>query len=112
MSDEQDAAWRGHVGLRVVTDEFAAHGASCENADPARANEESDDHENDAEQNLPPERGDDPGDDQDHGDDPQQSGHKTSQVQRLRNGERRSTQPPARAVVYTPRDDYVRRREV
>ena len=95
-----------------MTDRCAAHCASCENADPTRANEETDDDQNDAEENLPPERGEDPGDDQDHGEDPQQSGHETSQVQRSPRWRARSTQPPARAVVYTPRDDYVQRREI
>jgi hypothetical protein len=81
-SDERDAMGCGRVRRCVVTDRFAAHSASCEDADPAGANEETDDDEDDAEQNLPSERGDDPGDDENHGDDPQQSGHETSRVQR------------------------------
>ena len=81
--------------------------ASCEDADPAGADEETDDDENDAEQNLPSNRGDDAGDDQDHGENPQQSGHETFQrLSDRRGGEPRFTQPPARAVVYTPRGDY------
>ena len=71
---------------------FAAHIGSCEDADAAGADEETDDDENDAEQNLPSKRGDDAGDDQDHGENPQQSGHET--LQRLsdrRGGEPRFT---------------------
>jgi hypothetical protein len=67
-----------HTWAGVVPDVVAAHIGSCEDADPAGADEETDDNENDAEQNLPSKRGDDAGDDQDHGDNPQQSGHETS----------------------------------
>ena len=78
MSDEQQASavrTRGTAcGARPVR---RAH-RSCEDADPAGADEETDDDENDAEQNLPSKRGDDAGDDQDHGENPQQSGHETS----------------------------------
>ena len=78
MSDEQSTTCGADTWDGVVTDRFAAHIASCEDADPAGADEETDDDENDAEQNLPSKRGDDAGDDQDHGEDPQQSGHETS----------------------------------
>ena len=94
-----------------MRDRFAAHIGSCEDADPARANEETDDDENDAEQDLSSECGDDAGDHQDDGENPQQSGHKTSQVQRVQGDEAQSTQPSTRAVVYTPKDDYGRLRE-
>ena len=91
----------------VVPDAVAAHVGSCEDADPAGADKETDDDENDAEQNLPSKRGDDAGYDQDHGDNPQQSGHETSPRLSDRRGWRpRFNQPAARAVVYTPRDDY------
>jgi hypothetical protein len=65
--------WRG-----VVPDRFAAPIGSCEDADPAGADEETDDDEHDAEQDLASKRGDDAGDDEDHGEYPQQSGHETS----------------------------------
>ena len=64
-----------------MSDRFAAHIASREDADPAGANEETNNNENDAEQDLSSESGDDARDHQDHGDNPQQSGHRTSQVE-------------------------------
>ena len=65
----------------VVPDRLVAHMGSREDADPAGADEETDDDEDDAEQDLPAKRGDDAGDDQDHGENPQQSGHETFEVQ-------------------------------
>jgi len=93
--------------VRVVAERYVAHTGSCEDADSAGADEETDDDENDAEENLASKRGDDAGNDQDDGENPQQSGHET--LQRLRDrrgGEPQFTQPSARAVVYTPKGDY------
>jgi hypothetical protein len=72
-------SWRarlGHLGRCGARRVRHAH-RSCEDADPARADEEADDNENDAEQNLPSNRGHDAGDDQDHGENPKQSDHET-----------------------------------
>ena len=48
---------------------------SGEDAYPAWAHEESDDDEHDAPQQLTPEEGDDPGDHEDHGENPEQKFH-------------------------------------
>jgi hypothetical protein len=79
MSDERDAV-RTREGVRDARP-IRAHIASREDADAARADKKTDDDKHDAEQDLSSERSDDARDDQNHGDNPQQSRHRTSQVQ-------------------------------